>query len=342
MGEIVQLRKKGGLHRILNSSNGAPIMPKEYLQDIKDRNKDGVLQGEYKGNTLPDTKHGIAPMWNRVKNQWSWASDASKLAELINKLKLRYPKGHKLEGDFIKSGDNPADRITYFQDDFFRHPAFYGKLYMENGRLSFDLSDPIHEFLYYCYKGYSKTEDSSAPGKSSKAKSAGMHYELVSPHQEIKIEKAEAEEQVSAVVQLSKLIGDEDRMRAIAEIMTLQGYNEETSADGVFLLIKQHAVENNEEISRYGKTARKRFMEVAALPSENLDSARNIMIAKNLGVLRIFKDHVKLNGREIKGVFNETKLISYFQDVQNQKDYSEVLDTLDTFRNDGRIKKTGI
>ena len=341
MGEIVQLRKKGGLHRILHSANGVPITPKEYLQDVKDREKDGKLVGDYKGKTLPDTRHGIAPMWNRVKGKWAWGGDDTKLADLITRLKLRYPKGHKQEGNFIVP-ENVADRLTHFQDDFFRHPDFYGKKFMENGKIAFDTSDALEEFLYLCYKGYSKTEDSFSNEKVSKAKAAGMQYELVSPHLEIRLEKAEAQDEVNAIVQLSKLMGDEDRMKAIAEIMGLPGYTENTTVDGTFLLIKQHAVENTEEVSRYGKTARKRFMEVSNMPSETLDSARNIMIAKSLGILRVYKDHIKLNGREIKGSFDEPRLISYFQDVQNHKDYTEVLDTLDTFKNDGRIKQTGI
>lgn len=339
MGDIVQLRKKGGLRRILYSANGSPISPKEYLQDVKDRNKEGKLVGDYKGDALPGTRHGIAPMWNKNKNAWAWGSDSDKLSELIGKIKLRYPKGHKEEGNFLIAG-NVADRLTYFYDDFFRHPIFYGQIFMENGRVAFDLSNPVHEFLFNCYKGYAKTEDSSDPTKISSAKAAGMQYELVSPNHEVKLEKKEALAQVDAIVQLSNLVGDEDRMRAITEIMGLPGYDDNTTADGVFLLLKQQAVEQNDPVSRFsGKTARARFMELASMENESLDSCRNVVIAKNLGILRIYKDHFKLNGREISGNYDETKLISYFLKPESNKDYSELLNTLDTYKTDGRIKK---
>lgn len=344
MGDIVQLRKKGGLRRILYSANGSPINPKEYRQEIMDRNKEGKLVGDFKGDSLPGTRHGIAPMWNagKNKNAWAWGADEAKLVELIDKIKLRQPKGHKEEGNFITAG-NPADRLTYFYDDVFRHPVFYGQIFMENNKVVFDLSNPIHEFLYNCYKGYSKTEDSSDPIKISKAKAAGMQYELISPNHEIKLEKKEAQAQVDAIVRLSELSGDEDRMRAIVEIMGLPGYNDNTTADGVFLLLKQQAVEQNEPVSRFGgKTARARFMELSDMENENLDSCRNVIVAKNLGVLRIYKDHFKMNGRDIQGVFDESKLISYFLKPENNKDYGELLNTLETYKTDGRIKKARI
>lgn len=335
--KVVQVRKRGGLDRILVEKNKGPIEINEYSQKIKDRNSDGTYQGKYKGHTIPDTKHGISPMWSRLQKQWSWGADFAKLADLITKMRLRYPKGHDKEGQFI-TAENAQERLTYFYDDLFRHPDLYGRFNLENGKLSLNLDDPIQEFLYYCYKGSKVASDKTEDTKVNKYAAGSIKYDLISPKQETLKKKKNADKEVKAFKLLAALDGDEERMRSIAEVMSLPGYDKNTEPNGVFLLLKDMAAQNTDTSPKYGnKTYQDRFIEVASMSDQELDTCRNVITAKNVGIIRLRKDHFDLNGEKIMGQFDEMKLISYFNNIENQEKLLELISLIDNYKLDGRI-----
>lgn len=326
---IVQIRKKGGIDTIAKSKNGGTIQPLLYSTDVKNHEVDGTPEGVYRGKTILDTKHFISPMWSDIKKQWSFDGSEQDLVRLINRMKLRYPKHHPKAGQVIKPGEQPAERLTNRQDDVFNHPSFYGKYFMENGRISLDLGNPTQEFLYLCYKGDTSVQDKSSDKMVSKYFSAGAKYELVSPKKENQRAKADADKEVKAITLLAAMNNDEEKMRTIAIIMQLPQYSRTTDINGLFVLLKDAAAQNTAMSSKYKKSYQDRFIELAELPDEDLNVHGQVMTAKNRGLLRKRKDYYLFNGERLEGLANDTQLIAFFKSPKNQEEYIKLIDLLD-------------
>lgn len=335
--QIVQIRKKGGLEKIVRDVNsGAKVNPMLYTASSKSREEDGILEGEYKGKTIIGTKHFIAPHYIDLKKRWGFDGSVQKLSELIGKMKLRYPKGHPQEGQMIKSnGDKDIERLTNRQDDIFNHPDFYGKYFMESGRVSLDLSDPKQEFLYLCYRGDTATEDKSSDEKVSKYFSAGAKYQLISPKKETQAKKRDADKEVEAIKLLAAMDGNEDRMRAVAVVMQLPGYAPTTDANGLFILLKDLGAQNTEFGARYNKSYQDRFIELAKMDDDELNVTSQVIMAKERGFLRKRQGFYLFNGERLDGLDNELQLLNYFKSPKNQEDYIKLTQLLES---DGRIK----
>jgi hypothetical protein len=327
---IVQIRKKGGLDGIVKEKNSkVTVKPMLYHTKTKNRNEEGTLTGDYKGKTILDTKHFIAPMWNDLKSRWSFDSNVQKLTELIQKMKLRYPKNHPRDGEVIKPSAEDGDRITNRHDDVFNHPDFYGKYYMENGRISLDLSDPKQDFLFLCYKGDSLVDDKSQDGNVSKYISSGAKYELISPKKEIQKLKKDADKDVRAIKLLAGLDQDIDRMRAICTIMALPQYAPTTDGSGLFVLLKDMAAENRSFSPKYNKTYQDRFIALAELSDDELNINSRVIQGRNQGHLRKRTGFYLFNGEKLDGIDNDLQLVNYFRKPGNQEDYVKLLDLLD-------------
>jgi hypothetical protein len=319
---IVQIRKKGGLDSIIKEKNsGSKVRPMLFKTKTKSKTEEGVADGDYRGGSILDTKHFISPIWSDLKKQWSFSGNAADLSRLINKMKLRYPKNHPHEGQLIKANENDTDRLINRQDDLFNHPDFYGKYFMESGRISLDLSQPHHEFMFLCYKGDSNTQDKSSDGNVSKYISAGAKYEIISPRRENEKAKKDADREVRAIKLLANMDNDEEKMRSIAVIMALPQYSSSTDSSGLFILLKDMAAQNSTHGAKYGKSYQDRFIELAELPNEDLSISHQVISAKNSGILRRRKGHYLFNGEKIDGLDNDLQAINYFKNPKNQEEY---------------------
>lgn len=325
--QIVQIRKKGGLHEIKTSKGFFSI--NEYSQDIKDREKDGTHMGEFRG-TIPDTKHFLSPWWSDLKKQWSWGGTEEQLAVLIKKMKLRYLPGHPREGQIIEPGENVAERLTYIKDEVFTHPSLYGLHYMENGKGNVSLNDPVQQFLLLCYKGDQTVQDKSVDKPLSKYIAGNLKYEILSPKIENLKKKRTADKEVKAIMLLSALNGDEDKMRAVAEVMDLPHYDSNSDINGLFILLKDTAAQNTASSTKYnGKTYQERFIEVAEMKTDELDICRNVLKAKKNGIIRKRSGYFLLKDDKIDGEYNDLQLIEYFKDPKNQGRYLTLLDLIE-------------
>lgn len=328
--KIVQIRKKGGLEGITVNKNGSKLSPKLFMQGTKDRNSDGTIDGDYKGKSILDTKHFLAPYWNDMKSQWAWGGTTEDLVRLIEKMKLRHPKNTPGEGTLIVAGKSPVDRLGNRHDDVFLHPELYGKYYMENGRASLALKDPKQEFLHLCYKGNDDVEDTSGDAPMSKYRKAGTRYQIVSPKQDRIKDKKSADKEVEAMVLLGAMNNDENRLRAVASIMQLPGYAPSTDLNGTFLVLMDLAVKNDKMAAKFRKSYRERFLELAKMTDEELNTCSQVIDAKSRGFIRKRGSEGYLfNGERLTGIQEEVDLIKHFTDPNNQEDYLKLLDLLE-------------
>ncbi len=325
----VIIKKKGlGLNSI--TSEGGNITPRLFDQDTKDRGSNGVPRGEYKGHTLPGSRQYLSPKWNDLKRQWCWGGTPEDLAEMIKKLRLKYPKNHPFSGQFISNDKTAAvDRLRDYNDDFFNHVGLYGKVFMEDGKVALDdESTTMHKFLYLCYLGDHNVDKRDKDANSFL--SAGADLEMLSP-QAIVVEKAGAvDRDLDAMSLLNAMKTNEDRMRAIAEIMKLAGYSSSTETNGVLILLKDQAALNRETNRRFGKnqTYQDRFINLANLSDADLSIERTILLGKNKGKIRAGKNYI-FQGEKLEGVHNDISLIKYFRNPDNQEKYLDLIDLLE-------------
>lgn len=323
--QIVQIRKLGGLDKIIINKNSR-LKPMLYQTLTKDKNEEGIPQGEYKGKSILDTKYFLAPHWDDLKNQYSWAGTIQELSLLIDAMKLRYRKGHERAGQLIKSNpETDGDRLFNRKDEVFTHDALYGKYYMENGRISLNPSDPKQKFLHLCYKNSSRTIDKSAEEKLNPYIAAGAIYEMVSPKKENQNLKKTAMKEVTAFAALGAMADDEDKLRAICTIMSIPGFSPTSDTAGMFVLLKNTVVQNTSFSAKYGKSAQDRFVELAEMDTEELNVTYQVISAKNRGIIRKRPGHYLFNGDKLEGLENDLHLIAYFKNPKNQDRYVELL-----------------
>lgn len=327
--DIIQIRKKSGLEKVVVSKNGAVLSPKEYSQDTMNPRYDGEYEGDYKGKTFYNTKQFISPTWDEMESKWCWAGSPEELSAIIEQMKLRYPKGHEKEGTIIPPG-NPHERLTNIKDPVFNHPDLFS-YYMEMGRVSLRLSDPKQKFLAYCLKGNPAMEDLSEPDTTpvSKYIKSGINYEIVSPSKENEKKKNTAKKEIEAVTVLGGMEGDEDKIRAICEIMELPGYGHNTDINAAFVLLKDQAAQNTTYQSKYGTTYQNRFLELANMPTGELEVMHKIVRAKSMGLVRIMNGYAMFDGEKIEGIHNLKTLIKFFKDPGNQDFYIKLVDILE-------------
>jgi len=327
---IVQIRKKGGLESL--KFTGGTVQAKLYSQTAEEKmaGRDGTLEGDYKDRMFPGAKHFLAPFWSKPKSRWNWGGTPERLVELIRDMKLRFPKGHDKEGTFISDEEKPAEaRLTYFHDDVFRHPSFYGRDFMEYGRINLGTSDPVQAFLALCYKGNIEVEDKSSGQKVNKYIAGSQKYEMISPKAESKTKKESIDKEYQATTLLRAMDGNEDRLRATAEVMDLPGYDENSDTNGTFILLDSYGVKNTDVVSKYGKSGQDRFIEVASMTNEDLETCSKIMRGKNLGVLRKRQGHYLMADERLDHIDTDIQLISFFRNPANQKKYLTLLDLIE-------------
>lgn len=329
--KVVQIRKKGGLDKIVKNKSGSTINPMLFRSKTKNRNEEGEIEGDYRGRSLLDTKHFISPIWSDLKKAWSFEGSPQDLTRLIEAMRLRYPKNHPQEGQFIKgNAEEDSARLINRKDPVFNHKDLYGKYYMEFGRVSLDLSKPDQEFLYRCYRG-SEVTDSREAGDApvSKYISAGTKYQIVSPRNETKKAKVNADKEVKAITLLAAMDKHEERMRAVARIMELPQYAESTDASGVFVLLKDMAAQNVNMSSKYGKTYQDRFIELAELADEDLNITDQVWLGKTKGILRKRTGHYLFNGEKLDGLDTDIQLVNYFRNPKNTEQYLKLVNLLE-------------
>lgn len=326
---IVQLRKKGGLHKVKRSINGGNVNPKVYSQKHKDRDSDGNYVRDYQGS-IPGTVEGISPHWDIGKNRWNWGASGKDLARLIKKMRLKHPESHAKRGQVIGAGD-AEERITDFNDDVFRHKDFYGTVKMIDSRLAMKMSVARDEFLLYCYKGSRRVDDKSSDERINPYVAMDTRYELVSPKNETqkKIKNALREGSVSKYI--SNVFGNEPKVRAICEIMSIPKYIPTMESNAAWLVLKEFGAENYNINPRTKKSYQDQFVELMELEDGDLKIYHQITQGVNLGILRKREGHYLYNGEKVDRVpgGSDRDVIKWFMEDINQDEYLKLINILE-------------
>lgn len=327
MSDHVQLRRKGGLHTI--KSKAGIVAPKIYHQDVFDPTSDGAYVGDYRGQSILKTRQHVCPTWEEYTSQWAWSSTPQKLCELVNKMKLRYPENHDKKGQLItcKDTNEAAEMLTYRSDPVFTHKELYG-YFLEDARLTLNMKDPKQEFLFYCLKGSSIVSDRSDNTERSGFETAAMQYELVSPKDEVRRKREDVKKETKAFVLFDAMDGNEEKMRAIAEVMQLPGYSPKMDINALYVLIRDMAVTNTEISPKYDKSYMDRFIELASIDSEKLAVQFDVIKAKRTMALVQRAGYYMFKGKKLENISNDVQLIDYFLNENNQEDYMLLLEEL--------------
>lgn len=312
--KIVQLRKSKGLTDLLRKANGTT--PQLYHSSSRDRREEGTPQGEYRGQQLLDTKQFLSPKWDITKSKFAWGGTEQQLAEIVEELKLEYEEGHPNYGQIIKPQDV---KIGNFKDPFFRHSTFKNRYYLEEGRSSLNLEDPIQRFLWLCYLGDPSVHNKSQ-GRISKYKMAGMKMEAVMPKYEHMDQAQKAEKKVRAMELLAQMKENEDRMHAIASAMGIPSYHPDVDRNKLFvILMEEGALQESETSKRYGgKTGQSRFIELAEMDDADINVLSMVMQGIRKALIRRTSDGYLFQGDTLKGLQNEFQLGKYFLEPENQ------------------------
>lgn len=321
--QIVQLRKKAGLTELLRRSGGTT--PRLFRSKTKNLQEDGIPDGEYKGKQLLDTKRFLSINWDVTRNRFCFAGDERKLAELMEKLQLRYEKGHPKEGEVIPS-NTAGMQITMFKSPFFRHSAFKDKYFFEEGRSNLNLKDPVQEVLWLAHLDDPRVHNTSTTKRISKTQMAGMQIEAVTPSVESRKKVKSAERTAHAIGLLNNIQDDADRMHAIASIMALSAYHEGMESKPLFVLLMEAGALLEGEVSKKygGKTAQARFIELAEMNPADLNVLSHVTNGIRTGIIRRISNGYMFNGIELEGINNEYVLGKYFLEPNNQAHFLEL------------------
>ena len=326
---IIQVRKKKGLHTIKAGDKGGTITPKMYIAEAKDYNVDGVYVGDYRGQTILNTRQYFTTEFDPSLRRWSFSGDEKELNRLIDEMRLVYPKGYDKEGTIIRSTDREASfRLTDINDPVFNNPELYSKYYMEEARASLDDNDPKMKFISMCLRAHPFVEDRHAEKRISKYVATGTRMELVSPKSELARKKLDADKEIEAITLFSHLQTNEDKMKAVCIAMSLPGYGPKSEYSGMFLLLKD-AAQNSTFSKKYNKTVQEKFIELCKLSDDDIQIISDVLKAKSMSIIRARVGHYLMQGKKLDGLDNDSQLINYFKDPNNQADYIKLKELIE-------------
>ena len=296
MKEITQIRKKRGLSSIVVSkgTNGREQLLKASEYEIEESDlgrpeATGTYVGESQQKMFPKAKQGVVPMKDRKTGFWLWGGTPQDFVETVSKLKgLLYPKWHSKAGQLIdlKSVTLEDERINP-RSPIFGQDRFMSGYYVEADRKNLNPDNPYDVFMYYCIKGNSKVSDNTSNKPVSKYALANANYELISNRVTKKKKVDNFDLEVEAISLLANMKNNEQKLRAIAEIMKLPGYSRKTTdLNALYLLVGQKAAKAVEKASRFkNKTFQERFIELAKMDTEELNIRQKIFLAKRERIL---------------------------------------------------------
>lgn len=313
----------------INKLENLKVQPTLYNQDTYNPDEQGVIEGQYKGNTLLGSKRNVTPSYDSLKQRWSFSGTVADLQELQKELKLRDEAGNLIKIE--------EDSLTNPWDKFWGHKALYTTKIMEEGSTALNPTNAFDKLMIMVHRGSSFVKGASDVQSSYVL--ADSNLEIISPRHEIEKEAKSVDKLVKAM----QLLGAQgaEKMSAIAYLMELPGHKYgDLDSERLKGILAAAAVNLNED-RRAGRgiTFQDRFIELSESTNEELNMMQKIMEAKMRGAIT---PNVK-TGYTYKGerlddgnVRNDRDLMRFYLNPRNYEKYNELttflLDTEDIFK----------
>lgn len=309
--KIITIKSNRGLSSIITQNGN--LKPQLFRQKVKDPNGDGEYAGDYDGRPFAKSTRFFAPEWDNLRKQWHFSGDDKTFRDVVAKLRLKYPKGHRNSGDVIVAGDL-KEHLRDFTSPIFKNEALYGRLAIESGSGSLNMEIPLQEFAYYCERDRRDIiDETSDKTRVNSARRAGARFILSSPKQG-KIKKAETADTFMAVMEkLISIQNDEQKLRAACALIGVPHVNERSDIVDLKGALTETLRENLNKPDKLGsyRTIGEAFIAYVDMPSETLQYRYVIAVAKKKGLIRIDKDGFRMEGSFISGPKDMNEIYSY-------------------------------
>ena len=255
------------LNRKIKKS-GSFIKYGRYSQKEMDREREGHYEGKWPHPGLPKSKRPLSPEFCPIRKKYPWHGSDNELNELIDKMKLRYPKNYRIEakrGELIEAKGDQSHRLTDYDDPVFNNPTVRSFVLTEGVGI-LNLSNPLHKFIYLCKKDELTTS-------TDENQRTGSLIEFSNLKSRNRKKGKTVKKDLKASSLLFALSENEEKLRKIAHVMQLPGVKAKSDVN-IVLGIFQDIVVNNVEktASEYSnKNYRDLFIYFAELKEDDLD-----------------------------------------------------------------------
>jgi hypothetical protein len=305
----------------INRLENLRVQPTLYNQDTYNPEEQGVIEGQYKGNTLLGSKRNVTPSFDSLKQQWSFSGTLTDLMDIQKELKLRDPDGQliKIEEDSLV---NPYDK-------FWGHMSLYTNKVMEEGSTALNPKNALDRLMIMVHKGSSFVKNTSE--NQSAYVLADSNLELISPRAEIEKEAKSVDKLMKAITLLAAM--GVEKMSAVAYLMELPGHEFGSKDPEKLKGLLSAAATNLNENHKLGRgiTFQDRFIELAESTNEELNMMQKVFEAKLRGAIT---PNVK-TGYTFKGerlddgnIRDDRALMRFYMSPKNYERYNELTNYL--------------
>lgn len=274
------------------------------VQEVRGTNGQKVRrEKEFNSAFLPGSIQELSALY--LKGQYTWQGTDEELQQFVDRLQLKYPAGHQLEGQTITK----ASRVTY-PDPFFEHKVLRKR--QSEGYLELNPDNVIDQFLIRVAKAHpdfkdSFSDDERAPGEDPK---------FVITNKNITAKKqSDTKNNTRKATQLYENLS-QDKKIAICRILGLIVGNDYDLEDVDNHLYVDYVLENKKKVGRSDKTNQEVFIDLCEMKPEAIHIQDLIARARSQGILRFNqKDGWMFNGSKIGP--NKKSVLNFFKEPSN-------------------------
>lgn len=311
---IITVKASRGLNSIV-SGNGETVSANLYTQKEKKRDGDGTFVAAYNNKPFPGSKKYFAPKWDALRKQWPWGGDNITFSEVVNGLRLRYPKNHSKSGELIVPGE-VKEHQKDFKDAIFHHPDLISKCFIEGGTGTLNLDIPIEAFMYYCNRSHRDIVDETAnTGKlvsPSMRSSATMIFS--NPSRAAAKNHKKANTFLSALNVLIENQTNLDKLRVFVELFNIPGLSKSSELSEIVPTLTEFIKEQGETVQKGTgySSVNEALIAYNKMTDDELEHRFVIKMAKKRGHIRTAKNGFLLLGKLIEGPRSQDDIYLYF------------------------------